>query len=73
MPPPESPELTPALVLALAEAAGHPSLDPATAARIAAGATAAVRAVAASAADTSLFDAEPTDFLAELERLAAEA
>ena len=66
---PNAPLLTAEMVMALARLEGYPVLDRETAARIAVGAANAVRAVAASATlDT--FDTEPTDFLAELERLA---
>lgn len=66
---PAPPALTPEIVAALASLAGYPALDAETAARIAVGATNALRAVALSA-NASSFDAEPVDFLAELERLA---
>ena len=66
--PPES-ALAPEVVMALARLAGYPPLDADTAARIAAGASNAVHAVAASAT-TSLFDTEPAAYLEELERLA---
>ena len=56
---------------AMARLAGYAALDEATVERIAAGATAAVRAVRASAG-AELFDVEPVQFLAELERLAGE-
>ncbi|HXQ32078.1 MAG TPA: hypothetical protein VN790_08965 [Steroidobacteraceae bacterium] len=65
---PES-SLAPEVVMALARLAGYPPLDADTAARIAVGASNAVRAVAASAT-VSLIDTEPAAFLAELERLA---
>ena len=67
----ESPEqaLTPEIVAALAALEGYPALDAETIARIAVGATHAVRAVAASV-EESRFDSEPSDYLAELERLA---
>ena len=65
---PESP-LTPEIVAALASLEGYPALDAETVARIAVGATNAVRAVSANAGE-SHFDSEPSDFLAELERLA---
>ena len=67
--PPEPPALTAEIVAALARLEGYPALDADTAARIAVGATNAVRAVALSST-MSCFDAEPVDFLAELERLA---
>jgi hypothetical protein len=66
---PEAEELDAAIVEALARLVGYPPLDAATAARIAAGASHAVAAVRASATQ-SLFDAEPGQYLAELERLA---
>ena len=56
---------------AMARLAGYAALDEATVERMAAGATAAVRAVRASAG-AELFDVEPVQFLAELERLAGE-
>jgi hypothetical protein len=65
------PTLDAATVRVLARLAGYPPLSPEAAARIALGATNAVRAVAASV-DRSLFDAEPGSYLAELERLADE-
>jgi hypothetical protein len=68
MSPTDPPALGIELVRALARLEGYPPLDAETAARIAAGATSAVRAVAA-AATASLFDVEPASFLAELERL----
>ena len=58
-----------ATVAALARLLGYPPLDPETAARIAAGAGNAVAAVRATAT-VPLFDAEPGNYLAELERLA---
>ncbi len=65
---PASP-LTPEIVAALANLEGYPALDAETVARIAVGATNAVRAVSASSGE-SYFDSEPSDYLAELERLA---
>jgi hypothetical protein len=65
--PPPAP-LSEAAVQEFARVAGYPVLDAASAARIAAGATNAVRAVAASVG-ASLFDGEPLDYLATLERL----
>lgn len=61
--------LTPGIIAALAALEGYPALDAETIARIAVGATNAVRAVAASV-EESCFDSEPSDYLAELERLA---
>ncbi len=61
--------LAPSTVRDLARLAGLPLDDAATAARIAAGASAAVAAVAASVHEP-LFDHEPNDYLATLERLA---
>ncbi|HUO80001.1 MAG TPA: hypothetical protein VMU00_07645 [Steroidobacteraceae bacterium] len=58
-----------ATVAALARLLGYPPLDAETAARIAAGAGNAVAAVRATAT-VPLFDAEPGNYLAELERLA---
>ncbi len=58
-----------ATVDALARLLGYPPLDAETAARIAAGASNAVAAVRATAT-VPLFDAEPGNYLAELERLA---
>ena len=66
---PAPPALTPEIVTALARLAGYPPLDADTAARIAVGATNAVRAVALASTESS-FDREPADFAAELERLA---
>lgn len=66
---PSPPTLTPEIVATLAHLEGYPTLDAETAARIAVGASNAVRAVALSTTSSS-FDAEPADFLAELERLA---
>jgi hypothetical protein len=68
-PDPPEPALTAEIVAALARLEGHPPLDADMAARIAVGATNAVRAVAASVTSSS-FDSEPTAFFAELERLA---
>ncbi len=69
--------LTGQTVVVLAEAQGHTTLNSDLAARIAAGATNAVRAVAAvvtspdvRAVDPNLFDTEPAQFATELERLA---
>jgi hypothetical protein len=56
------------VVVALASLEGYPLLDRATAARIAVGASNAVRAVVAHAT-LSLFDIDPGSYLAELERL----
>lgn len=56
-------------VAALARAAGIPLTDQAMAERIAAGATAAIAAVRGQVTAT-LFDHEPADYLALLERLA---
>jgi hypothetical protein len=80
-----SPSLSPAAVLELAALTGIPVDDEAMAARIAAGAGAAVAAVAAaraslqaaggapaSAADEALLGAEPADYLARLESLAGD-
>jgi hypothetical protein len=61
--------LQPTTVRDLARLAGLPLDDEATAARIAAGASAAIAAVAASVREP-LFDVEPNDYLATLERLA---
>ena len=79
------PSLSPATVLELAALTGIPVDDEAMAARIAAGAGAAVAAVAAaraslqaagvapsSAADEALLGVEPADFLALLESLAGD-
>ena len=60
-----------ATVRALARVAGYAALDEATIERMAAGAASAVQAVRASVGE-NLFDVEPAQFLAELERLAAE-
>jgi len=62
--------LDPDTVLDLARMAGLPLEDPALAARIAAGASTAIDAVRASVREP-LFDGEPGDYLATLERLAA--
>jgi hypothetical protein len=62
--------LDPATVRDLARLAGLPLEDEALAARIAGGASAAIAAVAASV-QQPLFDLEPLDYLATLERLAA--
>jgi hypothetical protein len=56
-------------VAALARAAGIPMTDQAMAERIAAGATNAITAVRGQFTST-LFDHEPADYLALLERLA---
>ena len=56
-------------VAAVARAAGIPITDQAMAERIAAGASAAISAVRAQVTET-LFDYEPADYLALLERLA---
>ena len=61
--------LSAATVQALARLAGYPPLDADTAARIAAGASSAVAALRATAT-VPLFDTQPGDYLAELERLA---
>ena len=71
MTPTEKPALSPEAVLELARLEGYAHLDAETAARIAVGASNAVRAVAASV-DRSLFDVEPLHYLLELERLAGE-
>jgi hypothetical protein len=60
--------LDPATVSDLAALAGLP-LEEDAAARIAAGASAAIAAVAANVRET-LFDVEPNDYLATLEQLA---
>jgi len=65
----ETTTLEAATVDALARLVGYPPLDAETAARIAAGASNAVGAVRA-VATVPLFDAEPGNYLAELERLA---
>jgi hypothetical protein len=57
------------VVVALGSLVGYPPLDTDTAARIAAGATNAMLAVAATAT-VSTFDTEPGEFAAELEALA---
>lgn len=62
-------DLDPLTVARLVAVAGLPPASPELAVRLAAGANAAVAAVAAHARH-SLFDTEPLDFLAELERLA---
>ena len=61
--------LDPNAVVAFAAAAGIPLADPEAAARLAAGAQAAIEAVR-SAGNATLFDHEPSDFLPTLERLA---
>jgi hypothetical protein len=71
------PSLSPTAVLELAALTGIPVDDEAMAERIAAGAGAAVAAVAAAraslqAADDALLGAEPADFLALLESLAGD-
>jgi hypothetical protein len=68
---PATPALSPATVLEIARLEGYANLDHDTAARIAVGASNAVRAVTASV-DRSLFDVEPLHYLLELERLADE-
>jgi hypothetical protein len=73
-------EISPTAVLELAALTGIPVDDEAMAARIAAGAGAAVAAVAAArvslqaagVADDALLGAEPADFLARLESLAGD-
>lgn len=65
----EAQALDAAMVEALARLVGYPPLGAETAARIAAGASHAVAAVRAMATH-SLFDAEPGQYLTELERLA---
>jgi hypothetical protein len=65
----EPPALTAEIVQALSRLEGHLPLSPALAARIAASATRALTAVAASAT-LDLFGQDPGSFLAELERLA---
>jgi hypothetical protein len=65
----ETAVLDAATVDALARLLGYPPLDADTASRIAAGASNAVAAVRATAT-VPLFDAEPGNYLAELERLA---
>lgn len=70
MPRPDPPtDIDPELVSALAAIAGLAPLEPELAARLAAGASRALAAVTAHAG-VSLFDTEPSEFLAELERLA---
>ena len=74
-PPPDgTAKLPPSTVLVSAAAMGLPIDDEATAARIAAGASAAVAAVRAAAGsvgdDPLLFEREPADYLALLEALA---
>ena len=63
--------LDPAVVAALASAAGIPLADNAAAARVAAGAQAAIAAVRAKLGEP-LFENEPSDYLSTLERLAAD-
>ncbi len=65
---PDEAALSPELVELLARIEGYPPLDAETIARIAVGATNAVRAVAA-AATVELFDTEPSAYAAELEWL----
>ena len=65
----DTPALDAATVEVLARLVGYPPLAPERAARIAAGASAALAAVRATE-HGSLFDLEPAAFLAELERLA---
>lgn len=67
--PDAKPTIDGTVALALARLAGFPTLDAETTARIAAGASNAVSAVRATAT-VPLFDAQPTSFVAELERLA---
>ncbi|MFO1427087.1 MAG: hypothetical protein U1F11_08945 [Steroidobacteraceae bacterium] len=67
----DEPVLSREAVLELARLEGYTHLDADTAARIAVGASNAVRAVTASV-DGSLFDVEPLHYLLELERLAGE-
>ena len=67
--------MDPGIVIALADLAGLPLADAAMAERIAAGASAAIEAVrtqllAGVFDDPSLFEYEPADSLATLERLA---
>jgi hypothetical protein len=66
-----APTLSTDAVLELARLEGYANLDADTAARIAVGASNAVRAVSATVRE-SLFDVEPLHYLAELERLADE-
>ncbi len=66
------PTLSADAVLELARLEGYADLDAETAARIAVGASNAVRAVSATVRE-SLFDVEPLHYLAELERLADES
>lgn len=68
---PAPPALSTQTVLEIARLEGYANLDAETAARIAVGASNAVRAVTASV-DHSLFDVEPLHFLLELDRLADE-
>ena len=67
--PPRAPALTADIVTTLASLEGYSALDRETAERIVVGAGNAVRAVAASVTESN-YEREPTDFLAELERLA---
>lgn len=64
-----APDLSPGAVLELARLEGHALIDAEVAARIAVGASNAIRAVTASVRE-SLFDVDPAGYLAELERLA---
>lgn len=64
-----APDLSPGAVLELARLEGHVLIDAEIAARIAVGASNAIRAVTASVRE-SLFDVDPAGYLAELERLA---
>lgn len=67
-----APDLSPGAVLELARLEGHALIDAEIAARIAVGASNAIRAVTASVRE-SLFDVDPAGYLAELERLAEPA
>ena len=69
MPDPDPPALTVEIVRILARLEGHAPLEAELAARIAASATRALGAVAASAKH-DLFELQPSSYLAELERLA---
>ena len=66
---PDPPALTAEIVRILARLEGHAPLEAELAARIAANATRALGAVAASAT-RDLFELQPSSYLAELERLA---
>jgi hypothetical protein len=68
----EAPALSPETVTRLAEIVGIPLADAAVAERIAAGARAAIEVVreCVAAESSALFEHEPGDFLAALERLA---